>query len=188
MRSRVVGFVLAALVAISAGHSDDADDDGAYHQEEAGQQEEDDDLAVFFLADASDGLCLGRDASFQRCDQSTLWFASGTPGHYSLHLVPEFEDGADLCLDRKSCHSRKSMARLHDCSHCGALHWNLEGDEEAGYLLTEDDGKNCLARDAGGLPTTRMTHCAVRAWHCPSFAENRNTLLYYTPLSALTHN
>lgn len=40
-------------------------------------------------------------------------------------------------------------AKLAKCSHCGAKNWNIVGDAETGYVLTESDGKTCLVREAG---------------------------------------
>lgn len=41
-------------------------------------------------------------------------------------------------------------AKLAKCSHCGAKNWNILGDAETGYVLTEGDGKTCLHREKGG--------------------------------------
>ncbi len=40
-------------------------------------------------------------------------------------------------------------AKLAKCSHCGAKNWNILGDPEAGYVLTEGDGNTCLLRETG---------------------------------------
>jgi ankyrin repeat protein len=40
-------------------------------------------------------------------------------------------------------------AKLAKCSHCGAKNWNIVGDGETGYVLTESDGKTCLVREPG---------------------------------------
>jgi ankyrin repeat protein len=40
-------------------------------------------------------------------------------------------------------------AKLAKCSHCGAKNWNIVGDSDTGYVLTESDGKTCLVREAG---------------------------------------
>jgi ankyrin repeat protein len=40
-------------------------------------------------------------------------------------------------------------AKLAKCSHCGAKKWNIVGDADTGYVLTESDGKTCLVREAG---------------------------------------
>ena len=40
-------------------------------------------------------------------------------------------------------------AKLAKCSHCGAKRWNIVGDNDTGYVLTESDGKTCLLREPG---------------------------------------
>jgi ankyrin repeat protein len=40
-------------------------------------------------------------------------------------------------------------AKLAKCSHCGAKNWNILGDTDTGYVLTEGDGKTCLVREPG---------------------------------------
>jgi ankyrin repeat protein len=61
------------------------------------------------------------------------------------------EDGT--CLSLKSCKdadvAKPQDAKLAKCSHCGAKNWNIVGDAETGYVLTESDGKTCLVREAG---------------------------------------
>ena len=53
----------------------------------------------------------------------------------------------ELCLDKINCHLPESATRLGSCKHCGAKKWNILGDQESGYVLSEDGGKNCLTRD-----------------------------------------
>ena len=61
-------------------------------------------------------------------------------------VVDEEEDGT--CLSLKSCKeadvAKPMEAKLAKCSHCGAKNWNIVGDGETGYVLTESDGKTCL--------------------------------------------
>ena len=38
---------------------------------------------------------------------------------------------------RKSCNSEKSDVRLASCTHCGATNWNILGDSDSGYVLSE---------------------------------------------------
>ncbi len=62
-------------------------------------------------------------------------YATHPPTHLSLHT------------HRKSCNSDKSDVRLSACTHCGATNWNILGDSESGYVLSEGDGKYCLVRE-----------------------------------------
>lgn len=39
---------------------------------------------------------------------------------------------------RLSCHLDESEVGLSNCNHCGAKKWNILGDAETGYVLTED--------------------------------------------------
>jgi len=108
----------------------------------------------FFLQDPKDSNCLAGE-TFKRCSIDTLFYVVGSPGKYQIHKRPlsgeveeENEDG--LCLSKKSC-NEKDMdkilpAKLTKCSHCGAKEWNILGDAESGYVLTEGEGKTCLVR------------------------------------------
>ena len=71
---------------------------------------------------------------------------TGKPGSYSIHkrLVEETDD--EVCLDRKDCHLDESEVTLANCNHCGAKKWNILGDAETGFALTEDNNKNCLKK------------------------------------------
>mmetsp|Transcript_27879 Transcript_27879/g.45551 ORF Transcript_27879/g.45551 Transcript_27879/m.45551 type:complete len:847 (-) Transcript_27879:50-2590(-) len=111
---------------------------------------------AFFLQDPSDGLCVAGDV-FKRCAVDTLWYADGTPGAYSIHRRPADEGDADLCLDKVTCNAVPSEARLGKCDHCGAGKWNILGDSKTGYVLSEDDGKNCLHRNEDD--TIRVVDC-----------------------------
>lgn len=53
------------------------------------------------------------------------------------------------CFVRKSCNADKSDIRLASCKHCGATNWNILGDSDTGYVLSEGDGKYCLMREKG---------------------------------------
>mmetsp|Transcript_18676 Transcript_18676/g.60380 ORF Transcript_18676/g.60380 Transcript_18676/m.60380 type:complete len:881 (-) Transcript_18676:1194-3836(-) len=118
----------------------------------------------FFLQDAqSDGHCLG-DGLFKRCGIDTLWYVSGKPGSYSLHRRKIDEEDDDLCLDKASCFLDESALRLGHCKHCGALKWNIVGDSDQGYALTEDNGKYCLKRVGNKAKTSlceRKEHVAL---------------------------
>jgi hypothetical protein len=100
---------------------------------------------AFFLQDPTDGMCLAG-GTYKRCSISTLWFVTGKPGSYSIHHRPVDEDDDDECLDKASCHLDDSAVKLADCNHCGAKKWNIVGDNESGYVLTEDNNKNCVKR------------------------------------------
>lgn len=95
---------------------------------------------AFFLQDPNDGLCLAGD-KYRRCAIDTLWYVTGKPGTYQIHhrLVDETDEGS--CLDRASCHLDESEVGLSNCNHCGAKKWNILGDAETGYVLTEDGNK-----------------------------------------------
>lgn len=99
----------------------------------------------FFLQDPMDGLCLGGEL-YRRCSIDTLWFVTGKPGSYSLHhrLVDESDD--DSCMGKAQCHLDESPVQLANCGHCGAKKWNIVGDNDSGYFLTEDGNKNCIKR------------------------------------------
>ncbi|CAB1112189.1 unnamed protein product [Ectocarpus sp. CCAP 1310/34] len=101
----------------------------------------------FFLQDPSDGQCL-EGGTFKRCGVDTLWYVTGTNTQYQLHHRP-LEDGEDdTCLDRVSCAGEGSELKLGACKKCCAKAWNILGDAESGYILTEGDGnRNCLQRD-----------------------------------------
>mmetsp|Transcript_14721 Transcript_14721/g.23807 ORF Transcript_14721/g.23807 Transcript_14721/m.23807 type:complete len:897 (-) Transcript_14721:44-2734(-) len=110
----------------------------------------------FFLIDTSDQLCLAGEV-FKRCSIDTLMFVVGSPGSYQIKkrpvdgVVDEEEDGT--CLSLKSCKeadiAKPMEAKLAKCSHCGAKNWNIVGDGETGYVLTESDGRTCLVREPG---------------------------------------
>lgn len=116
----------------------------------------------FFLQDTSDSLCLAGD-EFKRCSIDTLFYVVGQPGKYQIHKrtldgkTDEEDDGN--CIAKKSCKesdaSKTMDAKLSKCSHCGAKNWNILGDSEQGYVLTQDDGDTCLIREKDG--TKAMT-------------------------------
>ena len=127
----------------------------------------------FFLQDASsDGLCLGAGV-FQRCGVDTLWYVTGSPGSYSVHkrsLEGAEASGDATCLDRATCDSAESPVRLGHCRHCGAVRWNIVGDAERGYALTEGaSGASCVRRigDAAILEPCDRKHysASTELWH-----------------------
>jgi len=106
----------------------------------------------FLLQDITDGLCLSG-ATFKRCAIDSLLYVTGPPGDYAIHLRPADEGGKEVCLARKTC-NEKGVAKTEDlkvtkCTHCGATKWNILGGPEEGYILSRDDGKSCLMREAG---------------------------------------
>lgn len=78
-------------------------------------------------------------------------------GNYQIRKRQADEDANDeedgTCLSLKSCKeadvTKKMEAKLARCSHCGAKRWNIVGDNDTGYVLTEGDGKTCLLREPG---------------------------------------
>ena len=66
-------------------------------------------------------------------------------------MVDDEEDG--MCISTKSCKEadvgKLMEAKLAKCSHCGAKKWNILGESDTGYVLTEGDGKTCLLREPG---------------------------------------
>lgn len=100
----------------------------------------------FFLRDMSDGLCMAGD-KFKRCAIDTLWFVTGKSGQYQIHRRPSDEaDDDDLCFGKAQCHLDESASQLGSCDHCGAKKWNILGDADSGYVLTQDGNKNCVKR------------------------------------------
>jgi len=110
----------------------------------------------FFLQDPADSLCLAGD-DFKRCSIDTLFFVVGQPGSYQIHKrdVDGSTGDADdaICISKPSC-AEKDQSKIQDvklakCTHCGAKQWNILGDADTGYVLTEgeDDNKVCLVRE-----------------------------------------
>ena len=76
-------------------------------------------------------------------------------GNYQIHKRPvdeASEDADGTCISKKSCNDKdmeKNIdTKLTKCTHCGAKNWNILGDADSGYVLTEgsDDKKLCLVR------------------------------------------
>lgn len=62
-------------------------------------------------------------------------------------LVAPFEtNNANMCLERKWCHSAESPASIGPCKSCGAKHWQVTKDRRGYVKVSEDQGKNCLVR------------------------------------------
>lgn len=101
--------------------------------------------------DPADGLCLAG-GSFRRCAIDTLWHATGEPGSYQLHKRAVEEGEKELCLDRNNCKAVPSTLDLRDCRRGCAKNWNILGDAETGYVITEGDSESpskmaCLHRE-----------------------------------------
>lgn len=109
----------------------------------------------FFLQDTTDSLCLAGD-EFKRCSIDTLFFVVGQPGKYQIHKRPLDESTPDkdgTCITKPSC-ADKDLKKIQDvklakCTHCGAKNWNILGDADSGYVLTEGEGdsKVCIVRE-----------------------------------------
>lgn len=114
----------------------------------------------FFLQDATDSLCLAGE-NFKRCSIETLWYVVGAPGSYTIHQRPvnpdevDEEDDDGMCLSRKSCKDSDTDGdtKVTKCSHACAKGWNIIGDDDSGYVLTQNDGKTCLYREKEGVST-----------------------------------
>ena len=116
----------------------------------------------FFLQDSTDSLCLAGE-DFRRCSIDTLFFVVGSPGSYQIHKRPIEETDVDpdgTCLSKKSCDtidaSKKDTVnaidvKLAKCTHCGAKAWNIHGDSNTGYVLTESASgiQQCVIRPKG---------------------------------------
>lgn len=111
----------------------------------------------FFLQDPTDSLCLAGD-EFKRCSIDTLFFVVGQPGKYQIHKRPLDETTPDkdgTCITKQSCAEKDSKkiqdVKLAKCTHCGAKNWNILGDTDSGYVLTEGEGdsKVCVVREKG---------------------------------------
>ena len=81
---------------------------------------------------------------------NTVYYLSGAPGTYSLHIVGSL----GLCLDREHCHSGSSDLRYSECDHCGAIHWNIITNTGA---VCEDACKNCIYLTSN--VTAAVHHC-----------------------------
>jgi len=68
------------------------------------------------------------------------------------------------CLDRESCHSSTSDARLSDCNHCGTYHWKYD---QASGKLGEDKMSNCIQYNG------KMAHCST-TWEPVDFYNQSN--------------
>lgn len=109
----------------------------------------------------NDGLCLQvtkNTGIINACKDSkgnftlnTVYYLSGAPGTYSLHIA----GALGLCLDREHCHSGSSDLRYSECDHCGAIHWNIVTSNGA---VCEDACKNCIYKNSDS--TAAIHHCS----------------------------
>ncbi|KAL9181110.1 hypothetical protein ACHAXT_009915 [Thalassiosira profunda] len=125
----------------------------------------------FFLQDSTDSLCLAGD-TFRRCSIDTLFFVVGSPGSYQIHKRELSEADADpdgTCLSKQRCDkidpAKKDSAgavdvKLAKCTHCGAKAWNIHGDSNTGYVLTESSSgvQQCVVRPKGSKQA-RLAPC-----------------------------
>lgn len=127
----------------------------------------------FFLQDTTDGMCLAGD-KYKRCGIDTLWYVTGKPGTYQIHhrLVDENDD--EGCLDKAQCHLDESNVVVANCNHCGAKKWNILGDAQSGYVLTEDSNKFCLKRKGD---KASMVKCDKG--YSSLVLQCKETLIYY---------
>mmetsp|Transcript_5917 Transcript_5917/g.17020 ORF Transcript_5917/g.17020 Transcript_5917/m.17020 type:complete len:928 (-) Transcript_5917:85-2868(-) len=151
-------FLLGFAACLSAvGADEGADGDNAEEKTKSGGVAKAQGPPPFFLQDPTDSMCLGGEM-FQRCSIDTLFFVVGKPGNYQIHKRPS--DGSDsdddgTCISKKSCADKDAAktlsVQLTKCTHCGAKQWNILGDADQGYVLTEGDGdaKLCISREAG---------------------------------------
>ena len=82
---------------------------------------------------------------------NTVYYLSGAPGTYSLHIA----GALGLCLDREHCHSSSSDLGYNECDHCGAIHWNIITSNGA---VCEDACKNCIYKNSDD--TAAIHHCS----------------------------
>lgn len=161
--SLILGVIAAAGTAVGA--EDAGSDSGGGVTKAQGPP-------PFFLQDATDSLCLAGE-EFRRCSIDTLFFVVGSPGSYQIHKRPQDETDADpdgTCLSKKHCdaidpaklesHDEMVDVKLAKCTHCGAKAWNIHGDSNTGYVLTESSSgvQQCLIRDEGGKKA-RLVPC-----------------------------
>jgi ankyrin repeat protein len=140
----------------------------------------------FFLQDPADGLCLAGE-EFKRCSVDTLFYVIGSPGSYSIVKRPSADEDASadqahkLCLAKPSCADKDALktqdVKVAPCTHCGAKQWNILGDSDTGYVLTEAGS----GADATSKP---VKLCLVREKHSrkAKMAPCDSQDIVYTPL------
>jgi len=116
---------------------------------------------------------------YKRCAIDTLWYVTGKPGAYQIHHRLVDENDEDSCLDRAQCHLDDSDLVQGSCQHCGAKKWNILGDAQTGYILTEDNNKYCLKRFGNEARMIKCDkgysglslQCTFRHHHYPSLCK-----------------
>lgn len=110
---------------------------------------------VFILQDVSDSKCLSG-ATFKRCALDTLWYVSGKPGSYQIKRKhsADSRDHESYCLSKEVCDQDNSTVGVFPCDYCAKHKWNVLGDAQTGYVLTEDN-INCLKRENSSVLMTK---------------------------------
>lgn len=80
----------------------------------------------------------------------------GDDGQWRYHIINSNGVDTRQCLDREHCHHGSSNARMSNCDHCGAKHWNYDGSQFA-----EDHMKNCIQSD-GNIGHCSQAHVPIR--------------------------
>lgn len=112
-----------------------------------------------YIQDTSNGQFLFCDNNNCRWDVTpTQIFRkdSGHDGQSRFHIISS--DGTDTgqCLDREHCHHGSSNARMADCNHCGAYHWQYDGNK-----LAEDKWNNCI-QSSGSIDHCSQSHAPIK--------------------------
>ena len=102
----------------------------------------------FQLKSTRYGDCLAGDR-FMNCATAPSFYTTGLPGYLSIHIYGD----PSSCIDREHCHSSTSNIRYYNCSHCGAIHWTINGQ-----MVAEDGFNNCINRYR--VNGTIMEHCS----------------------------
>ena len=108
----------------------------------------------FLIKSVSRGDCVSG-GQFVDCDCAPTFYVTGTPRNYNIRLYVSGDSNGNICLDREHCHSSTSNLRFSECSHCGAIHWSIEGNK-----FGEDGMKNCINR--GSNDVAYVSHCSDR--------------------------
>ena len=106
----------------------------------------------FFLKSLKHGDCVSA-GKFVDCGCAPTFYTTGVPRYYKIRHFTHGDTQGNICLNRESCHSSTSNLRFSECSHCGALHWSIEGD-----AVGEDGMRNCIRREGDGK--AMLKHCS----------------------------
>eukprot|EP00930_Biecheleria_cincta_P073426 TRINITY_DN60718_c0_g1_i1.p1 TRINITY_DN60718_c0_g1~~TRINITY_DN60718_c0_g1_i1.p1 ORF type:complete len:347 (-),score=46.75 TRINITY_DN60718_c0_g1_i1:114-1154(-) len=114
-----------------------------------------------FINRSSDGkflTCNNHQCSWEPNPTQIFRKDQGNNGQYRFHIMQMDSSGTttdtDQCLDREHCHKGSSNARMAECNHCGAVHWNFDASS---HRLAEDSMENCIQSD-GNIGHCRGTH------------------------------